>query len=198
MGGFYERFVGLIKNCLKKAIGRSCLNFTELDTVLSEIEFVINNRPYLKINDCNQEMLVTPNHFLSHNRKEPLFLNESVDSDDPDFLPKLNPAESLILKWKVSQNKLIKFWELWQNQYLQSLLENRNQSIHQPFLKSNLIPKIGEIVLVKTDSNRVNWLTGSIVELIKSKDELIRAAKVRLASGKCVTRAIAQLHPLEL
>ena len=43
-GGFWERLVGMVKMCWKKSIG-SERSFTELSTVLFEIENVLNNRP---------------------------------------------------------------------------------------------------------------------------------------------------------
>ena len=43
-GGFWERLVRSIKNCLKKTIGPSKLTFEALRTLLTEIEVVLNNR----------------------------------------------------------------------------------------------------------------------------------------------------------
>ena len=36
-GGFYERIIGIIKNCLKKVIWKSSLRYYEVETVLVEI-----------------------------------------------------------------------------------------------------------------------------------------------------------------
>ena len=44
MGSFWGRLVGMAKSCLKKSIGREKLSFTELLTVLFEVENVLNNR----------------------------------------------------------------------------------------------------------------------------------------------------------
>ena len=44
-GGFYERMVGLIKANLKKAIGRCLLDYDQLNTLVTEVECVINSRP---------------------------------------------------------------------------------------------------------------------------------------------------------
>ena len=44
-GGFYERFVGLVKKFLKKTIGKAYLNMIELNTILIEVEAVLNCRP---------------------------------------------------------------------------------------------------------------------------------------------------------
>ena len=37
-GGFFERLVACVKNCIKKTIGRTTLRFDELQTVISEVE----------------------------------------------------------------------------------------------------------------------------------------------------------------
>lgn len=44
-GGFWEHLVQSIKQCLKKCIGRKTLNYDELQTLLSEVESVVNSRP---------------------------------------------------------------------------------------------------------------------------------------------------------
>ena len=44
-GGFYERLVRSVKISLKKVLGKALLTYEELETVLCEIESVINNRP---------------------------------------------------------------------------------------------------------------------------------------------------------
>ena len=44
-GEFLKRLVGMVKTYLKKSIGSERWSFTELSTVLFEIENVLNNRP---------------------------------------------------------------------------------------------------------------------------------------------------------
>jgi len=50
-GGHFERLVGLVKSCLKKVIGNASLLIDELDTVLLEVEVVLNSRPLTYIYD---------------------------------------------------------------------------------------------------------------------------------------------------
>ncbi|XP_070546912.1 uncharacterized protein [Ptychodera flava] len=45
MGGFYERLVGCVKKCLQKAIGKACLTYDQLHTLMIEAEAVVNIRP---------------------------------------------------------------------------------------------------------------------------------------------------------
>ena len=44
-GGFYERLVRSVKLTLRKTLGKSFLTFEELQTILCEIEYLINCRP---------------------------------------------------------------------------------------------------------------------------------------------------------
>ena len=55
-GGGYERSIRSVKTCLKKVLGRSFVTIEELQTVLCEIEAVINSRPlaYLSEDDLEE------------------------------------------------------------------------------------------------------------------------------------------------
>jgi hypothetical protein len=44
-GGIWERLIGNVKYSLKRTIGRSLLTNPELQTLLCEIEAVVNTRP---------------------------------------------------------------------------------------------------------------------------------------------------------
>ena len=50
-GGFWEILVGMVKSSFKKSIGSEKLSFTELLTVLFEVENVLNNRPLCFVYD---------------------------------------------------------------------------------------------------------------------------------------------------
>ena len=69
--------VGLVKKCLKKSIGNERLSFTELSTVLFEIENLLNNRPLCFMYDDDVSDVLTPNSLLYGRMLE--FENKCVD-----------------------------------------------------------------------------------------------------------------------
>ncbi|XP_052784316.1 uncharacterized protein LOC128220097 [Mya arenaria] len=50
-GGFYERLVGLVKRSLRKTLGRKLLTLIQMQTVMREVEAVVNARPLVYVDD---------------------------------------------------------------------------------------------------------------------------------------------------
>ena len=67
-GGFYERLVRSVKTCLKKTIGRALVTYEELQTVLCEVEAVINSRPLAYISEDDLDEALTPSSLIMHGR----------------------------------------------------------------------------------------------------------------------------------
>ena len=69
-GGFWERMVQSAKKCLRKSVGRSTLSFDQLNTLLVEIEAIINSRPltYVYSDSEGVSYALSPSHFL-HGRR---------------------------------------------------------------------------------------------------------------------------------
>ena len=111
-GGFFERLVKSTKTLLRKQLEKSRLNYEELQTVLCEVETILNNRPLTYYYSDNTEQCLTPNHLL-FGRTMKLFDPESIDiTDDINFHSK-----------KIS-NIINHFWERWRREYLNMLREN--------------------------------------------------------------------------
>jgi len=56
---------------------------------------------------------------------------------------------------------------------------------------------VGDIVVVHDDKPRLQWRLAIIEELIRGRDDLIRAAHIRMGTYK-TTRPIVKLYPLEV
>ncbi|CAK5087160.1 unnamed protein product [Meloidogyne enterolobii] len=196
-GGFYECMVKIMKKCLKSSIGRKLLFFEELRTILIEVKQIMNTRPltYVYEDFENSHENLRPIDLIMPQRNENTINLD--DLDENEFILKETQKDELIKEWKRANEMLLKFWENWQKEYLNQLRERKDKH-SQKVAKRNYSPTIGEIVLVQDKNIPKNyWQMGKIVELVKSKDGLIRSAKIK-SKGKLLTRAIALLYPLEL
>ena len=63
-GGFYERFIAILKSALLKIVGSAKLNFEELHTVLVQIENMMNTRPLTYLSEENCDEHITPSHLM--------------------------------------------------------------------------------------------------------------------------------------
>ena len=77
-GGFSERLVTLVKNCLTKTLGKAKLDFKELLIVLHEIELVLNSKPLRRVTNDVVDDILTPNHVLFGRNLSPSNDYESV------------------------------------------------------------------------------------------------------------------------
>ena len=76
-------------------------------------------------------------------------------------------------------------------EYLPTLLRRNKWQYEQK------VHKVGDMCLISEDGrSRPNWLTGRVIEAIKSRDGLVRTYKLQTAKGK-LTRAVQKLHLLE-
>ena len=119
MGGFYKRLVGITKMSLRKSIGRVSLTSSQLQTILTEVEAIINTRPLAYVDNHLENQIITPAHFLSINIKTgtPVLTvkSENEKTDSTYHVEELNTAEKLLESWKKRQRHLEQFWQLWKN-----------------------------------------------------------------------------------
>jgi len=127
-GGFYERLIGLVKRCLKKTLEKASLNLIELNTVLTEVEAVLNSRPLTyPYDDINDAPPLTPAHFLCGYRlltlpDMPIKPKES----DPDFMPTDTNSKDLTRRVRYYEKLMRSFWIRWRKEYLVNLREQHH------------------------------------------------------------------------
>ena len=170
-----------------------------LQTVLSEVEAVVNSRPLVYVgDDVNSTLTLTPAHFLSQNQHTgvPVLDTEGI-GNDPDFHVQLSSHEKLLDNWKRGQSHLNRFWEIWSNEYLLSLRERTQHHVKAGRIQSTFSAHVGDVVLLRDNLPRGVWKLGKIQELIPSQDGQIRTAKVLLPSHKVLNRRINLLCPIE-
>ena len=86
------------------------------------------------------------------------------------------------------------FWNIWRKEYVTSLREGHRCRKSEPE-----IVNVNDIVLIYDKSQpRHLWNLGRILELIRSKDGLLRAAQVKCgSSGNILSRPLNKLYPIE-
>ena len=185
-GGFYERLNRLVKNALRKILRKSKLSYEEVETILVEIEGVLNSRPLTYVDDSDLTEPLTPSHLMYGrnilNRTSSASINKNSES----------PSNRI----KHVAKLLDHFWKRFSAEYLCSLRErDRQQRRKNP--RSKII-SVGDVVLVhQKQVARNSWPLGKITRLISSPDGEVRGAELRTADGK-LNRPINLLYPLEM
>ena len=81
-GAFFERMIGMVKTTLKKTLGLANLTVSELQEVLLDIEFCLNNRPLTYQRGQLYDEVLTPNHLVHGLRIKPIREEETKVSSD--------------------------------------------------------------------------------------------------------------------
>lgn len=179
-GGSWEREIKSIKSALNVALGNQTSSDAVLNTVLIEVEGILNSKPlgYLS-SDIADPDPVTPNMLLMGR---------------PDCsLPQAIYCDSELLgkrKWRHSQILADRFWTAFIRHYLPTL-QSRTKWEKD---RTNLNP--GQIVLlVDPQSPRASWSIGKITETYPGNDGKVRSAKL-IINKKEYLRPVSRLIPL--
>ena len=190
-GGFWERLIGLMKMFLKKVLGRANISLLMLQTLVTEIEALLNDRPLTYISSDTQDAEpLTPANLL-YGRKIITLPYAQVEDDELEDLT-FGEDSQIKRRAKLLALTLKHFRCKWKHEYLTALRES-----HKASGNNNQTIKVGDIVLIHDDMPRINWRLAIIEELITGNDGLTRAAILQTASGR-MNRPITRLYPLEV
>jgi transposase InsO family protein len=179
-GGVFERIVKTIKRVLVAVLENVRLNDEILNTVLCEVESLVNSRPITKVSEdaCDPEAL-SPNHLL-------------ILNGGPAPIPGVfHDSDRYRKRWRHVQHVVDTFWKRWIREYLPQL--HKVSKWHD--VKPNL--KVNDLVLVMEESTpRGLWPMGIVSDVKKSSDGLVRTVHVRTKSKELV-RPITKIVLLE-
>ena len=180
-GGWWERIVRSVKQPLRKILGKAFLSYTELNTVLTDIEAVINSRPLTLVgDDVRDPEPITPAH---------LAIGRSLRSL-PDT-SSVTQSSNLVHRYLYRQRLVNQFWKRWSKSYLQELNVCQKWNTAQPDVK------VGDVVLISEDNvRRCKWPMGRIVDVHPGKDGLVRTVTLKTKAGQ-LKRPVQRLHLLE-
>lgn len=170
MGGIYEAGIKSAKHLLRRQLGNIRLPYEELNTILIQIEGILNSRPLCALSNFPNDLTcLTPAHFL---------IGTSImEIPEPDLT--LIPESRLSVYQKISRLKQ-QFWNSWHKTYL-SELQTRAKWLDN---KPNLV--VNDLVLIKDENlPPSSWSLGRILKVYLNKqDDLVRSALVRTQSGE--------------
>ncbi|XP_078052010.1 uncharacterized protein LOC144478151, partial [Augochlora pura] len=135
-GGLWEAAVKSFKNHLKRVVGAELLTFENLNTLIIDIEAILNSRPLTPIfSDPADPFALTPGHFLIGDALTGLRKHDFRDI----------PSNRLS-GWQRIQQLKQHFWKRWHREYLNELtIRNKWIRGQHPIIE-------GTIILLKEDN----------------------------------------------
>lgn len=168
--GLAEAGVKSMKTHLARVVGLQRLTYEEFNTLLVQIEALLNSRPLSPLSsDPNDLSVLTPGHFLT---LEPLTILPQVSTVDT----KIN----VLRRWQLIQKMHQDFWRKWHLEYMHTLQQRHKWSDAQPNIA------IGTLVLIANEQcSPMKWRLGRVTQLHAGADKICRVVTLRTATGEC-------------
>lgn len=167
-GGVWERLIRMVRNVLRSVLNQQVLDDEGLQTLLCEVEAILNDRPITKISDDPMDLeALTPNHLLLLKTK-------------PVLPPGLFVKEDLYIKrrWRQVQYMADLFWKRWTQEYLPLIQERQRWSnVKRSFAPGDIV------VVVDPTAPRGSWLMGRVLETKADAQGLVRTVKLQTKSN---------------
>ncbi|XP_076384582.1 uncharacterized protein LOC143263683 [Megalopta genalis] len=181
-GGLWEAAVRSFKHHFKRVVGVELLTFENLNTLIIDIEAILNSRPLTPISSDPTDLLaLTPGHFL---------IGEAITSLRERDL-KDTPTNRLS-QWQRIQQLRQHFWKRWHREYLNELTtRNKWTRGHHPITE-------GTIVLLREDNvPSMQWPLGRVIKTYPGSDGIVRTVTVKTATS-VFDRNVKKLVPLPI
>ena len=131
--------VGIMKKSLAKMIGKGMLRLHELEEVLLDVEYAMNNRPFCYQGEDFDEPVITPNLLIRGGR------STKLTEDLENMEPQEKASKRMIHLHKVKEQ----LRKRWMGEYIKALKERRRQ--HKETNPD--IPKKKQLYFCKKSSN---------------------------------------------
>lgn len=182
-GGLWEAAVKSAKFHMHRIVGSANLTLAESQTLLCEIEAIMNSRPLTPISaDPNDLSCITPGHFL---------IGAALNSFPvPDMTEE---RESYLTRWQRVEQIRQHFWRRWSGEYLHTLIERQKWR----FAEGKQLA-VGQLALIQQPGmGPLQWQLGRIEQVHPGADGVSRTATLRTSRG-VVTRPLTKLAILPL
>lgn len=179
-GGCWEREIRSLKQALTATIGAQSVTFEVLETVLVEIEGILNSKPLgYTSSDIADPDPITPNSLL-------------MGRPDSSLPPVVYPESELVSRrrWRHSQVLADHFWRHFLRFYLPGLQSR------QKWQGDTSNVQVGTtVMIVDPQLPRALWPVGRVSEVFPGADGRVRTANVKVGA-KTYTRPIARIIQL--
>ncbi|XP_045477034.1 uncharacterized protein LOC123682465 [Harmonia axyridis] len=177
---WWERLIRIIKDLLRKVLGKSSLTYEELYTIVCDTESVVNSRPLTYFHEDSRDLVpLTP----------AMFLREIQEVGVPDVYATEATDLRKHLRYRLKLKEDLR--RRFRTEYLGEL---------KLFSKGNNVKdiRLGDIVLVGLDNiKRLDWPLARIEEMIPGRDGKIRVVRLKTATGSLL-RPVQRIYPLEI
>ena len=181
MGGVWERQIRTVRKSLGSLLKEQTLDDEGLQTVMCQVEYIINSRPLTAVSDdINDLEALTLNHLLTM-RREPA-LPPGIFVKEDNYCKR---------RWKQVQYMADIFWKRWIREYLPTLQQRSK------WFTAVRDFKVGDVVLLMEESPRGSWPLARIVAVHMSDDGHIRSVTLKLRDASHVSRPITKISLLE-
>ncbi|XP_011858868.1 PREDICTED: uncharacterized protein LOC105556392, partial [Vollenhovia emeryi] len=179
-GGLWEAAVKVAKRHLNTITRGRTLTYEEYNTLLTEIEPIMNSRPLTPLSSDPADLAVlTPSHFL---------IGDSMIQPVQRDLSEI--PDNRLSRWQHLQKLRQSFWHRWQTEYLQE------QQKRSKWNNDGKNIELDTLVLLKEDNlSPLQWAIGRIIELFPGPDGVVRVVTVR-SQRETFKRAVRNLCPL--
>ncbi|GFT24228.1 integrase catalytic domain-containing protein [Trichonephila clavipes] len=175
-GDLWEAGVKSFKHHLYRTLVNSKITFEEFETIIIQIEGILNSRPLVPLSDnINEYEVLTPGHFI---------IGRPISAIPEPAI--LDISDNRLSRWQYTTKCVQTIWKRWKNDYLNHL-QQRNK---WQFEKNNVA--VGCLVLLKeNDLPPCKWTMARILEVIYGTDGKVRVVKLKTAT-EVLTRSISK------
>lgn len=179
-GGLWEAGVKSCKHHLRRVVGNLHLTYEEFNTVLTQVEAVLNSRPLSPMStDPHDYQPLCPAHFLV-GRPLTAPVCEDLTDNSPHSLSRYQRVE------QIRQH----FWSRWSTEYISEMQTRTKWKSRQADLKPDTL------VLIKDDhAPPLKWCLGRIINTVPGSDGVARVADIQTEKG-IIRRAFSKICPL--
>ena len=181
-GGVWERCIRTVRKVMKALMKEQILDDEGLNTLLCEVESIVNGRPITKQSDDPRDLEpLTPNHLL---------LARAGSTIPPGIFVKEDNHNRR--RWRQVQYLADIFWRRWVREYLPTLQQRQKWNERERNVSVN------DIVLILDENKpRSLWPLGRVLEVhTNHNDHLVRSVKLK-TSTTVLVRPVSKIVLLE-